>query len=228
MSLFTKFKTITQETGNKTMRSAQRTKLWTDIHSLRTKIESLKKEFGPKVFDEMRRNDRDAADKLFHEYEGKIIAIEHQIEEKEAERAKLQEPGKPDDEPKHKKDDEPSKPASVPSDDEGPPPTKALDPPPRLSGAHTPVDRASTESPERSTPPVTQPSEPTTTPTPTPSASTDSAKVLYDFTTSNENEVAVSEGEIVTIQQRGDTGWWYIQKSDGSVGFVPTNYLEEL
>ena len=38
--------------------------------------------------------------------------------------------------------------------------------------------------------------------------------------------MALKKGDIVAILQKLDGGWWRGRKRDGSIGFVPGNYLD--
>jgi peroxin-13 len=52
-------------------------------------------------------------------------------------------------------------------------------------------------------------------------------QALYDFIPQDPNvEMALSKGDIVAIIQKLDGGWWRGRKRDGSMGFVPGNYLD--
>lgn len=50
-------------------------------------------------------------------------------------------------------------------------------------------------------------------------------KVLYDFETSNEGEMAVSAGEQLEVVTKEDNGWWLVKKA-GREGWAPSDYLE--
>jgi len=52
-------------------------------------------------------------------------------------------------------------------------------------------------------------------------------QALYDFTPQDPTiEIPLKQGEIVAILQKLDGGWWRGRKRDGSMGFVPGNYLD--
>jgi len=54
-------------------------------------------------------------------------------------------------------------------------------------------------------------------------------RALYDFVPQEPNvELPLKTGDIVAILQKFDAGWWKARKRDGSVGFVPGNYLDIL
>ncbi|KAJ1838249.1 hypothetical protein LPJ57_011189, partial [Coemansia sp. RSA 486] len=63
---------------------------------------------------------------------------------------------------------------------------------------------------------------------PHPPATQEHALVLYDFTTDDPEELAVSEGERVLVLDKSDTEWWQVQISPphGRAGLVPASYLE--
>ena len=52
-------------------------------------------------------------------------------------------------------------------------------------------------------------------------------QALYEFTPQDPNvELALKKGDIVAILQKLDGGWWRARKRDGTMGFVPGNYLD--
>jgi len=52
-------------------------------------------------------------------------------------------------------------------------------------------------------------------------------QALYDFVPQDPNvELTLKKGDIVAILQKLDGGWWRARKRDGSMGFVPGNYLD--
>lgn len=51
-------------------------------------------------------------------------------------------------------------------------------------------------------------------------------KALYAFTGQDEGELSLAKGELVTIEQKDDNGWWLAKKKqDGTSGWCPSNYL---
>ncbi|KAJ7875388.1 SH3 domain-containing protein [Mycena olivaceomarginata] len=52
------------------------------------------------------------------------------------------------------------------------------------------------------------------------------AKALYTFDASPDdpNEISFRKGEIIDILDK-EGEWWYARKNDGSVGYVPFNFL---
>jgi len=50
------------------------------------------------------------------------------------------------------------------------------------------------------------------------------AKGMYDYQATNENELSFGEGDLLTISEQDDSGWWFAELK-GKTGFVPSNYL---
>jgi uncharacterized protein YgiM (DUF1202 family) len=55
---------------------------------------------------------------------------------------------------------------------------------------------------------------------------TETATVLFAYEKNQEDEISIEGGEIVLVMEKNDNQWWKIQNNDGSVGFVPGNYLQ--
>jgi len=53
------------------------------------------------------------------------------------------------------------------------------------------------------------------------------AKALFDYEAANETELAFKAGDILTVTEQDQSGWWYAELN-GKQGFVPNNYVEEL
>jgi len=59
-------------------------------------------------------------------------------------------------------------------------------------------------------------------------------KAIYDYAPQAEGELAISDGDLLFILEKGDDGWWKAKKaaqSDGEdepVGDIPNNYVEEV
>lgn len=50
--------------------------------------------------------------------------------------------------------------------------------------------------------------------------------VLYDFAAEGEDELAVAEGEIVTVVDQGNEDWWKVRNAQGVEGVVPALYVK--
>jgi actin cytoskeleton-regulatory complex protein SLA1 len=53
-----------------------------------------------------------------------------------------------------------------------------------------------------------------------------SGTVLYDFAAEGEDELAVVEGETVTVIDQGNEDWWKIRNAQGMEGVVPALYVK--
>ncbi|XP_076036087.1 SH3 domain-containing protein Dlish-like [Oratosquilla oratoria] len=49
--------------------------------------------------------------------------------------------------------------------------------------------------------------------------------VLYTFIARDENDVSVERGEFVTVLNREDPDWYWVLRSDGQEGFVPSGFV---
>ncbi|CAL4112739.1 unnamed protein product, partial [Meganyctiphanes norvegica] len=49
--------------------------------------------------------------------------------------------------------------------------------------------------------------------------------VLYTFSARDENDVSVERGEFVTVLNREDPDWYWVLRSDGQEGFVPSGFV---
>ena len=49
--------------------------------------------------------------------------------------------------------------------------------------------------------------------------------VLYTFIARDENDVSVERGEFVTVLNQEDPDWFWVVRSDGQEGFVPSGFV---
>ncbi|XP_016140128.1 proline-serine-threonine phosphatase-interacting protein 1-like [Sinocyclocheilus grahami] len=56
---------------------------------------------------------------------------------------------------------------------------------------------------------------------------TEKHMVLYDFKAKEDDELSVSKGQVVTITEQGEDGWWRAWR-DGISGLVPGTYLTKI
>lgn len=61
--------------------------------------------------------------------------------------------------------------------------------------------------------------------TPTRTSVSVRARGLYDYTATCDTELSFKQGDILTITEQDDSGWWYAELS-GQTGFVPNNYVD--
>ncbi|SCZ99286.1 BZ3500_MvSof-1268-A1-R1_Chr7-1g09463 [Microbotryum saponariae] len=54
------------------------------------------------------------------------------------------------------------------------------------------------------------------------------ARALYDYEGAEEEDLQISEGEVVTVVEHISDEWWKCQAEDGRKGIVPRAYLEAL
>lgn len=48
--------------------------------------------------------------------------------------------------------------------------------------------------------------------------------VLYTFIARDENDISVEQGELVTVLNKEDSDWYWIARSDGQEGFIPSAF----
>jgi hypothetical protein len=49
---------------------------------------------------------------------------------------------------------------------------------------------------------------------------------IYEYSATCDTELSFTEGEMLTITEQDNSGWWYAVADDGRAGFVPNNYVE--
>lgn len=60
------------------------------------------------------------------------------------------------------------------------------------------------------------------------------ATALYDYQPQGENELAIREGDLLYILEKGEDDWWKAKKKapgedeEEPVGLIPSNYVEEV
>lgn len=60
------------------------------------------------------------------------------------------------------------------------------------------------------------------------------ATALYDYQPQGENELAIREGDLLYIVEKGEDDWWKAKKKapgedeEEPVGLIPSNYVEEV
>jgi len=52
-------------------------------------------------------------------------------------------------------------------------------------------------------------------------------RAVYKFKGSNNDELKFKKGDVITITQQEDGGWWE-GTLDGKTGWFPSNYVEEM
>jgi hypothetical protein len=59
-------------------------------------------------------------------------------------------------------------------------------------------------------------------------------RAVYDYTPSGEGELAISDGDLLFVLDRGEDDWWKAKKRAASEdeeepeGLIPANYVEEV
>eukprot|EP01121_Diplochlamys_sp_Union-15-3_P007973 TRINITY_DN2075_c0_g1_i1.p1 TRINITY_DN2075_c0_g1~~TRINITY_DN2075_c0_g1_i1.p1 ORF type:complete len:337 (-),score=75.64 TRINITY_DN2075_c0_g1_i1:91-1101(-) len=49
---------------------------------------------------------------------------------------------------------------------------------------------------------------------------------IYDYDATEDNELSMKEGDIITLLYQDETGWWEGRNSQGKVGIFPSNFVE--
>lgn len=59
-------------------------------------------------------------------------------------------------------------------------------------------------------------------------------RAVYDYAPTGEGELAISDGDLVFVLEKGEDDWWKVKKRAASEdeeepeGLVPANYVEEV
>jgi hypothetical protein len=53
-------------------------------------------------------------------------------------------------------------------------------------------------------------------------------QALYAYKAEDAEELTISEGDILTIEDEDDEGWYYGRNAQGAYGKFPSNYVELL
>ncbi|KAI2641055.1 P-loop containing nucleoside triphosphate hydrolase protein [Xylaria nigripes] len=149
-------------------------------------------------------------------------------------RGKLIKPGGPNGRPSRLTGNRPNAtkpgPAAVPAPRTVPIPTAAQTPRPIPSptSAHAPRSAVgSVQGHTRNKSSTSSVRAPPPPPPPAPPAKPKvMAKVLYDFSSTRENELSIRAGDIVEVVQKENNGWWLAKNSMGQA-WVPATYVQE-
>ncbi len=52
------------------------------------------------------------------------------------------------------------------------------------------------------------------------------ATALYDFTADDASQISFKAGDVITVHQMEDSGWWSGANPEGDVGWFPASYVE--
>lgn len=61
---------------------------------------------------------------------------------------------------------------------------------------------------------------------PLPSYAGEKMVVVSDFTADNDSAISIRTGEFVWVDEKSDTGWWFVKKREGGEGWAPSDYLK--
>lgn len=61
-----------------------------------------------------------------------------------------------------------------------------------------------------------------------PEPATPSARAVYDYEATEDNEISFTEGDLITELEEVDEGWWSGKAPNGQVGLFPSNYVERV
>jgi len=53
-------------------------------------------------------------------------------------------------------------------------------------------------------------------------------RALYAFYGETESDLAFQEGDVIILLDKDDPSGWWKGELNGKVGFIPTNYVEEI
>lgn len=55
-----------------------------------------------------------------------------------------------------------------------------------------------------------------------------SARALYDYTTTQPDELPLRRGDVLEILDKEDDPWWTARNGSGKLGLIPKNYVNEI
>ena len=51
-------------------------------------------------------------------------------------------------------------------------------------------------------------------------------RALYDYDATEANELSMREGDILTLLEKDESGWWRGRSAEGNEGVFPSNFVE--